>query len=75
MLNNVNVGDKFYRVAEKNLAFNRNKIHREIDGQDWFRYDTPLREYKISTYTIIGILEPILRGKWPDDESFSLETE
>ena len=69
------VGDIFYRVKERNQFFTRKKIHKEIDGVDWFRYDRPVREYKISTYTIIGILEPILRGKWPDDESFSLETE
>lgn len=75
MLNNVTVGDEFYRVTEKNLAFNRKKIRREIDGQDWFRYDTPSREYSISTYTILGILTPILQGQWPEDESYALETE
>lgn len=75
MLNNVNVGDKFYRVTEKNLAFNRKKIYREIDGQDWFRYETPLREYSISTYTILGILTSNIQGEWPEDEPWALETE
>lgn len=73
--NKLKVGDTIFKVTEKNLVFNRKKIHREIDGQDWFRYETPFREYNISTYVILGILNPKLEGKWPEDENYSLETE
>lgn len=61
---NLKVGDKFYKIKEKNEFFQRKKIHKKIDGEDWFRYDRPLREYEIHTYTVKGILRKNLEGEW-----------
>lgn len=61
------IGDVFYRVKERNQAFARKKIHQEIDGQDWFRYDRPLRTYEVATYTVLGILRKELEGQWKHD--------
>ena len=58
------VGDVFYSVEERNMAFKRNKIHKVIDGEDWFKYDTPLRTYKIVTWTVLGILRKTIEGQW-----------
>ena len=72
------VGDVFYTVEEHNQAFHRMKIHREIDGEDWFKYDKPLRTYEIVTWELLGILRKELEGEWKremDGVSFSLMTE
>ena len=61
------VGDVFYGVKERNLAFHRKKIHQQIDGQDWFRYDRPLRSYEVVTYEVLGILRKALEGQWKYD--------
>ena len=70
---NLKVGDKFYSVKERNAAFIRKKIHKEIDGEDWFKYDTPPRTYELETYDVLGILRKELEGKW--DDEFSEVTE
>lgn len=58
------VGDVFYSVEESNMNWSRNKIHKAIDGEDWFKYDTPLRTYKIATWTVLGILRKTIEGQW-----------
>lgn len=62
------VGDVFYSVEESNMAFKRNKVHKVIDGEDWFKYDTPLRTYKIATWTVLGILRKTIEGQWEHDQ-------
>ena len=69
------VGDVFYSVKERNTSFHRKKIHREIDGEDWFRYDRPLRTYEIVTYKVLGILRKELEGEWTDTGGYDLQTE
>ena len=70
------VGDVFYSVKERNQSFHRKKIHQEIDGQDWFRYDRPLRTYEIETYKVLGIIRKELEGQWKlGDPEWDLETE
>jgi hypothetical protein len=70
------VGDVFYSVKERNTAFHRKKIHREIDGEDWFRYDRPLRTYEIVTHKVLGILRKELEGMWKHDpDGYDLQTE
>lgn len=69
------VGDVFYYVKERNQAFHRKKIHRVIDGEDWFRYDRPLGTYEIVTYKVLGILRKELEGDWEDLDSLDLQTE
>jgi len=70
------VGDVFYRVKEHNTAFHRKKIHKEIDGEDWFKYDVPLRTYEIATYKVLGILRKELEGEWKHDPGgYDMQTE
>ena len=69
------VGDVFYGVYERNQSFHRKKIHQEINGQDWFRYDKPIRTFELITYTVLGILTKSLEGKWKHGEEYELETE
>lgn len=64
---NLKVGDNFYSVKERNTAFHRKKIHKEIDGEDWFKYDIPLRTYEIVDWEVLGILRKELEGKWKHD--------
>lgn len=73
--NKLKVGDVFYGIQERNDAFHRKKIHQEIDGQDWFRYDQPLRTYELVTFKVLGILRKELEGKWKYNEDSDLETE
>jgi len=61
------VGDVFYSVKERNAAFHRKKIHQEINGEDWFKYDMPLRTYEIVTWKVRGILRKELEGQWKHD--------
>lgn len=72
---NLRVGDVFYGIQEHNQSFRRKKIHREIDGEDWFRYDQPLRTYELVTLKVLGILRKELEGDWEYDEDSDLETE
>lgn len=70
------VDDVFYSVKERNQAFHRKKIHKEIDGEDWFKYDMPLRTYEIVTYTVLGILRKELEGQWKHDPGgYDLQTD
>jgi hypothetical protein len=61
------VGDVFYSVEERNTVSHRKKIHQEINGEDWFKYDTPLRTYQIVTWDVLGILRKELEGQWKND--------
>lgn len=73
---NLKIGDKFYSVKERNQAFHRKKIHKEIDGEDWFKYDRPLRTYEIVTWEVLGILRKELEGQWKHDPGgYDLQTE
>ena len=73
---NLNVGDVFYSVKETNTAFHRKKIHQEIDGEDWFKYNIPLSTYELATYRVLGILRKELQGNWKHDPSgYDLQTE
>jgi hypothetical protein len=70
------VGDVFYSIKERNQAFHRSKIHKKIDGQDWFRYTLPLRTYELVTHKVLGILRKDLEGQWqPGDPDWDLDTE
>lgn len=64
---NLKIGDKFYSVKERNQSFRRKKIHQVIDGEDWFKYDMPLRTYEIATWEVVGILRKHLEGRWKHD--------
>lgn len=73
---NLKVGDVFYSVKERNQAFARKKIHRVIDGEDWFMYDRPLRTYELVTHKVLGILRKELEGQWKHDPgAYDLQTE
>ena len=74
-INNLKVGDVFYSAQETNNVFFRKKIHRIIDGEDWFKYDKPLRTYELVQYKILGILHKKLEGKWDKNDEYNLETE
>jgi len=71
---NLKVGDVFYSVKAINQAFSRTKIHRVIDGEDWFRYDKPVRTYELVTHEVLGILHKQLEGDWSYGELVELET-
>lgn len=74
--NTLKVGDVFYSTKERNQAFHRKKIHQEIDGEDWFRYDRPLRTYELVKYKVLGIITKHLEGQWKHDpEGGDLQTE
>lgn len=67
------LGDVFYGVKERNTAFHRKKIHRVIDGEDWFKYDKPVFSYEIVKYTVKGILSKKLEGDWMKGDEYELE--
>lgn len=71
----LNVGNVFYGVKESNNSFFRKKIYRKIDGEDWFKYDKPLRTYELVTYTVLGVLRKKLEGEWENGCEHDLETE
>jgi hypothetical protein len=73
--NKLEVEDVFYGVQERNLAFSRTKIYREIDGEDWFKYTTPLRSYEIVEYKVRGIVKKTLEGNWPDSDLCELDNQ
>lgn len=75
--NKLKVGDVFYSINERNGAFHRKKIHQEIDGVDWFRYDRPLRTYELVINEVLGIIRKEIEGKWDnyDIESGGLQPE
>ncbi len=69
------VGDKFYEVVEDPNAFSRKKISMTDDnGIEWYRYDKPIRSYRIQAWTIVGIVTPVVEGElvpcdWPANEA------
>ncbi len=69
------VGDVFYGVKDSNNVFNRKKLHRVIDGEDWFKYEMPPMTYKVVTYEVLGILSKVLVGEWEYDSEYELRTE
>jgi hypothetical protein len=71
----ISVGDIFYGVKDITNAFHRKKIHRIIDGEDWFKYDMPPTTYKLITYEVLGILSKRLVGEWEYDSEYELRTE
>ena len=66
------VGSVFYGVRNTINAYHRKKIYREIDGEQWFKYDLPLASYSIVTYTVIGILNKTLEGEWEPHSDYEL---
>jgi hypothetical protein len=72
---NLKVGTVFYGVEETNNVLLRKKIHKVIDGEDWFKYTAPLRSYYLKEYQILGITQKSLDGLWDINEFFQLETE
>jgi hypothetical protein len=54
----------FYSVEETNNCLIRTKIHKNIDGVDWFRYSIPLRTYTVVTYQVLGTSKVIIDGEW-----------
>lgn len=69
------VGDVFYGVKESNNAFHRKKIHRTINGEDWFKYSAPLVTYSVITYRVLGILTKHLNGEWESNSDCDFLTE
>lgn len=71
------VGDVFYTVKEKSNMLARKKIHQEIDGEIWFKYDRPPRSYEIVSYEILGIIRKQLEGEWSDkyEDKIDLDTQ
>lgn len=73
--NTLKVGDVFYTVKEKSNMLARKKIHQEIDGEIWFKYDRPARSYEIVSYRIEGIIRKKLEGEWNDSYDFDLDNQ
>jgi hypothetical protein len=69
------VGDVIYTYEETNNFPHRRKTHRVIDGEDWFKYNMPLRTYSLITCEVLGILRKSLEGSWKDGNEYDLETE
>jgi hypothetical protein len=61
------VGSKFYGVRERNTFIHRRKIHQVIDGEDWFKYSDPLREFDPVEYEVLGFVDTnaTVTGQWP----------
>jgi len=75
-LEKLKVGDVFYSSKERNTSFHRKKIHQVIDGEDWFRYDRPLRTYELVEHKVLGIIRKELEGNWTyTDPDGDLETQ
>lgn len=68
----LSVGSIFYGVNADNNAFHRKKVYREIDGEQWFKYDMPPVSYSLVTYTVIGVLEKTLTGEWEPHSDYEL---
>lgn len=69
------VGDTFYSVYERLNFLEQRKIHRVIDGEDWFKYTIPSKTYELVTHRVLGILRKDLEGEWAPYESLQLNTE
>lgn len=74
-VNALSVGSIFYGVKTESNAFHRKKIYREIDGEQWFKYDKPPMSHNIVTYTVIGVLEKTLSGEWELGSEYELDKE
>ena len=72
---NFSVGDVFYGVKDSNNVFHRKKLHRVIDGEDWFKYEMPPVTYHVVTYEVLGILSKVLVGEWEYDADYELRPE
>jgi len=68
----ISVGDKFYYVKEENLMLTRKKIVREIDGEIWYKYDSPPKSYDLIEVQILGLISKHLNGQWDENEESSL---
>jgi hypothetical protein len=62
--------EEFFLVEETNNCLRRTKIHKNIDGVDWFRYSMPLRTYTVVTYTVLGTSKVIIDGEWEVDGDY-----
>jgi hypothetical protein len=62
--------EEFYLVEETNNYLKRTKIHKNIDGVDWFRYSMPIRTYTVVTYQVLGISKVIIDGDWEIDGDY-----
>lgn len=67
------VGDIFYAVEETNNALFRKKIHKVIDGENWFKYTAPLHSHYLKEYLILGIMQKSLIGVWDKNEFCQME--
>ena len=57
------VGDEFFHVQESMNFMSRKKITMtDADGVEWYRYDKPIRSYKIERNTVVGIVRPVVEG-------------
>lgn len=62
------VGHPIYKVEEKSNLRSRQKIYKTIDGVEWHRYDTPLREYVLKCGVIVGRIDYTITGEFPKEE-------
>lgn len=69
-LSDMKIGDVVYRVGEKNNGLSRTKIHKVIDGEDWFKYSSKVREYVLSEVILCGVIKKDLKGEFPSDISY-----
>lgn len=72
------IGEIFYSVEDR---FNilRNKITMKDDeGNVWYRYEKPMREFFVKKWEVVGKLEKVLSGDFNREgilEDFELDTE
>jgi hypothetical protein len=71
----LSVGDTFYGVKSVINTLTRQKIFREIDGEQWFKYDTPRKVYTLVVYKVLGILRKTLEGDWEPNAEYEMKTE
>lgn len=72
---NIKLHDIFYGVKKRLNTFPRKKIHVEIDGVHYYRYEDDLHyEHVIHKYVVLGVLNKQLTGDWPESDD-STETE
>lgn len=64
--NLLKLGDIFYTVRTKYNAGKNRKETRTIDGEQWFKYLIPIREYSLITNEVVGIITKKLDGKIMD---------
>ena len=64
------IKDWFYSVEETNNCLIRTKLHKNIDGVDWFTYSMPLRTYTVVKYQVLGTSKVIIDGDWEVDRDY-----